>query len=85
VEWARYRAKYPAGFNLAVNDPSHLTTVTKFGNHVIMNSVMRYPDGNATLCFLWPSETMVITICYESKEIREQLLEEYLAKYPSSL
>jgi hypothetical protein len=85
MEWAQYRTKYPAEFNLTMNDLRYFTRVTKFGNHIIMNSVSRYPDGNGTLCFLWPSGTMVITICFESKEVNEEFLRIYLAKYPSSL
>jgi len=86
-EWARYRIKYPEypGTNPAINSPQSLTKVTKFGQAIVQDTSMRYPNGGGTLCFHWSSGNFAISVCYESPEIDEEFLREYLEKYPSSL
>jgi hypothetical protein len=84
AEWARYDAKYPFP-DRGWGDSPHLTRVKEFGNTIVQNSQMRYPNGDGTLCFLWPSERFVVTVCYETRQVNEEMLGQYLAKYPSSL
>jgi len=86
-EWARYRIKYPEypGANPAINSPQSLTNVTKFGQTIVQDASMRYPNGGGTLCFHWPSGNFAISVCYERPEIDEEFLRKYLEKYPSSL
>jgi len=46
---------------------------------------MRYPNGEGTLCFRWPSSMFAISVCYETPQVDEEFIRQYLAKYPSSL
>lgn len=83
--WARYNAKYPSGFNVALNELKDLVIVTKFGNRIVMNATMRYSDGGGRLEFLWPCGDVVVTLRYETREVNEEFLKRYLDKYPSAL
>ncbi len=84
AEWARYRVKYPQP-NIAIDSPLSLTKVTKFGQTLVQNTYMRYSDGRGTLCFLWPSGNFVVSVCYETPQVDEEFVKQYLEKYPSSL
>jgi hypothetical protein len=42
-------------------------------------------DSIGHLFFVWPSGNVVVTIRYETKDIKEEFLRRYLEKYPSSL
>jgi hypothetical protein len=84
-EWALYKTKYPTGFNPALNDQKYLTRVAKAGNVIIMNTLMRYPNGAGPLSYVWRSGHFVITIQYETRDINEEFLTRYLEKYPSDL
>ena len=84
AEWAYYRSKYPAT-NVAIDSPQTLIRVIRFGQVVVQDAHMRYPDGGGTLCFHWPSGNFAVSVCYETKKVDEEFLREYLAKYPSSL
>jgi len=83
ADWAHYKAKYTATFNPAVGDPKYLVTVTKFQSRIVMDTSMR--DSIGHLFFVWPSGNVVVTIRYETKDIKEEFLRRYLEKYPSSL
>ena len=84
TEWARYDVKYPS-INLALDSPQSLTKVTKFSQTIVQNTAMRYANGGGTLCFLWPSGNFVVSVCYETPQVDEEFLKQYLGKYPSSL
>ena len=85
AEWANYRIKYPRLDIFLADDSVHLTRMTKFGQTVVQDTRMRYPNGEGRLCFLWPSSTLVISVCYETPQVNEEFIRQYLAKYPSSL
>ncbi len=84
ADWARYDVKYPS-INIAIASPQSLTKVTKFSQTIVQNTSMRYSNGGGTLCFLWPSGNFVVSICYETPQVDEEFLRQYLEKYPSSL
>jgi hypothetical protein len=84
ANWALYKVKYPPS-NVAVYSPKALSRVTKFGQTVVQNTVMRYPNGGGTLSFLWPSGRFVVTVYFETPDVSEEFLRQYLGKYPSSL
>jgi hypothetical protein len=84
-EWARYKTRYPMGFNPALDDPKYLIEVTKSGNIIVMNTLMRYSNGGGALSYIWPSGNFVITIQYETRNTNEEFLTSYLKKYPSDL
>lgn len=84
ADWALYKVKYPPS-NVAIFSPKSLSRVTKFNQTVVQNTVSRYPDGGGTLSFLWPSGLFVVTVYFETPEVREEFLRQYLEKYPSSL
>jgi len=84
ADWARYNVKYP-GLVLAIDFPKAFSRVTKFGQTVVQNAMMRYPDGSGTQEFLWPSGRFVVTVRYETPDVNEEFLRQYLEKYPSSL
>lgn len=84
AEWAYYRSKYPAT-NVAIDSPQTLIHVIRFGQVVVQDTHMRYPDGGGTLCFHWPSGNFAVSVCYETKKVDEEFLREYLTEYPSSL
>ena len=84
AEWAYYRSKYPAT-NVAIDTPQSLTRVVRFEQAIVQDTHSRYPDGNGVLCFEWPSGNFAVGVCYETKQVDEEFLHEYLEKYPSSL
>lgn len=84
AEWAFYKVNYPP-LNVAIDSPKALSRVTKFGQTVVQNTMMRYPDGRGTLSFLWPSGRFVVTVYFETPEVNEEFLRQYLEKYPSYL
>lgn len=84
AEWAFYRSKYPST-NVAIDRPQSLTRVVRFGQAIVQDTYSRSPDGGGTLCFHWPSGNFAVSICYETKQVDEEFLHEYLEKYPSSL
>jgi hypothetical protein len=83
-DWAVYATKQGFDSNLEADDPNAVTTVTKFGNKVIMNTVMRYPDGGGDLFFYWASENRFVQVTFHGPE-QDEFLEDYLALYPSVL
>ena len=83
-DWAVYATKQGFNSNLEANDPNAVTTVTRFGNKVIMNSVMRYPNGGGDLFFYWASRNRFVQVTFHGPE-QDDFLEDYLALYPSSL
>ena len=85
ADWANYRVKYPQLNIGLVDDPQHLTKITKFGQTIVEDTRMRYPNGEGTLCFLWPSGVFAFSVCYEKPQVDEEFIRQYLAKYPSSL
>jgi hypothetical protein len=84
AEWARYRVKYPLS-NVAINSSEYLSNVQKFGDTVVQDTSMRYPDGGGNLCFRWPSGNFAVSLCYETRQVDEEFLKLYLEKYPSAL
>jgi hypothetical protein len=84
ADWALYKVKYPP-LNMPLFSPQSLSRVTKFGQTVVQNTRMRYPDGGGTLSFLWPSGRFVVTVYFETPDVEEEFLRQYLGKYPSSL
>jgi hypothetical protein len=84
AEWVRYDVKYPS-INIALDSPQSLTKVTKLSQTIVQNTSMRYSNGGGTLCFLWPSSNFVVSVCYETPQVDEEFLKQYLEKYPSSL
>jgi hypothetical protein len=71
--WSRFEAQYPVD----VYDPSQLfQPVVKFSQNVFKN----YRD-----CYSWPSGHLAIELCYEAGPPNEDLLQQFLQKYPSSL
>jgi hypothetical protein len=84
ANWARYNVRYP-GLVLAIDFPKAFSRVTKFGQTVVQNTMMRYPDGGGILEFLWASGRFVVTVRYETPDVNEEFLRQYLEKYPSSL
>jgi hypothetical protein len=85
AEWSRYYTKYPSGQSVLMYSPGDLTTVKKFGQTIVRDSIQRDRNGDGTLRFLWPSNNFTISVGYETRAIDEQFLQLYLDKYPSSL
>jgi hypothetical protein len=83
-DWAVYATKEGINSFLQANDPSAVTTVTKFGNKLIMNTLMRYPNGGGDLCFYWASGNRFVQVTFHASE-EDEFLNEYLALYPSAL
>jgi hypothetical protein len=70
--WSRFEAQYP----LDVYDPSQLFQPTvKFSQNVFKSQ---------RECYSWPSGHLAIELCYESYPENEDLLEQFLQRYPSS-
>lgn len=83
-EWALYHVKYPAlAYGTGVI-PSY-TKVKRLGQTVVQDATLRNRNGSGRLCFLWPHETFVVSVCYETPDVNEEFIREYLDKYPSSL
>jgi hypothetical protein len=74
---AKYRTKNPR-YNVAVISPASLTNVQRFGQTVIQ-------DTYGNVCFHWPSNNIVVSVCFDTSQIHDAFLRRYLEKYPSSL
>jgi hypothetical protein len=84
AEWARYRVNHPQT-GADIQSPKSLTNVRKFGQTIVQDTSARDLGDRATLCFLWPSGSFVVSVCYQTPKVNEDFLEKYLEKYPSSL
>lgn len=82
-DWAVYATKGIPLWDLAALYPDDITTVTKFGNKVIKNTVMRRPTGG-DLYFYWVSGNQFIRIRFFDQE-EDEFLREYLELHPSTL
>jgi hypothetical protein len=83
-DWAVYATKKGIMWNLEAQNPSAVTTVTKFGYKVIMNTLWRFPNGDGDLYFYWASGNKFLQVTFHGPE-EDEFLNEYLALYPSSL
>jgi hypothetical protein len=83
-DWAVYATKVGINSHLEAENPQTVTTVTKFGNRVIMNTLMRYPDGAGDLYFYWASGSKFVQVAFRGPE-EDEFLREYLELYPSDL
>jgi len=83
-DWAVYATKVGFNSHLEAENPQAVSTVTKFGNRVIMNTLMRYPDGAGELRFYWASGSKFVEVTFPGPE-EDEFLKEYLALYPSDL
>lgn len=81
--WATYQTMNFM-WDLVAQNPKAVTTVTKFGNKVIMNRLMRYPNGGGDLYFYWASGNWFVRITFNVSE-DDEFLKEYLTRYPSTL
>jgi hypothetical protein len=84
AEWARYRVNHNQVY-AGLGSAQSLKKVKKFGRTVVQDAANRHRDGGGRLCFIWPDETFVVSVCYETPEVNEEFIREYLEKYPSSL
>jgi hypothetical protein len=75
AEWARYHVKYPQ-LSFGLGSVQSVKKIQKFGQTVVQG-------GRG--CFLWPHENFVVSVCYDTQEVNEEFIREYLGKYPSSL
>jgi hypothetical protein len=82
--WAVYATNQGIDANLRAMNPESVSTVTKFGNRVIMDTSMRYPNGGGDLYFYWASGTRFVQVRFFGPE-DDEFLREYLARYPSDL
>jgi hypothetical protein len=86
-EWALYRTKY--SFNPAMDDRRSLVSVVKFGKRIIKDGRLCSPGGGGELKYFWPSGDVVVTISYETRDVKEEFIEgfieRYLERYPSSI
>lgn len=83
-DWAVYATKQGFDPSLEADNPSAVTTVTKFGNKVIMNTVMRDPKGGGDLFFYWASRNRFVFVRFADIE-QDEFLRQYLLLYPSDL
>lgn len=81
--WAAYQTKQFL-WDLTAENPKAVTTVTKFGNKVIMNTLMRYQNGGGDLYFYWASGNWFVKVTFDAAE-EDEFLREYLVRYPSTL
>jgi hypothetical protein len=79
ADWARYKADDPA--NASTN---RLKEVTKFNSRIMEND-LRYNGDEGRLCYLWPSSNFFVSVCFQTRPVDEEFLNQYLKKYPSSL
>lgn len=84
AEWARYRVNHNQVY-VGLGSGESLAKVQKFGQSIIQDASNRNRDASGTLCFFWPHDTFVVSVCYETPEVNEEFIREYLEKYPSSL
>lgn len=82
--WAVYATKEFMWDWVAQNPKTVTTTVGKFGYKVIMNTLMRSPNGNGQLYFYWVSGSRFVCVTFQRSE-DDEFLKEYLAGYPSTL
>ena len=82
-DWARYEMKEIPTRNLAAMNPA-ITTVTKYGNKILMNTTVRGPDGIGDLYFSWVSGNRLVVVTFSDSE-DDEFLKEYLHLNPSSL
>lgn len=85
--WPLYFAKWSPnpGF-LRDEDPSLvLTRVRKFHNTVVMDRQFRDPDESGRLWFFWLGGKNLVSVTFRTKAIEEDVLRQYLEKFPSSL
>jgi hypothetical protein len=66
-DWARYEMKEIPTRNLAAMNPA-ITTVTKYGNKILMNTTMRNPDGVGDLYFSWVSGNRLVVVTFSDTE-----------------
>jgi hypothetical protein len=92
--WADYSAKYPPGYSWLSGDPrTTITSVIKFGNKILMDRTLRFPDETGQLKFYWPSGNIFVTVIYDGgnrivrnpSSIDEEFLRRYLERYRSTL
>jgi hypothetical protein len=83
-DWAVFATKEGINGSSETEDPASVTSVTKFGNKVVMNTSMRYPNGGGDLYFYWASHNRFVQVTFHDAE-EDEFLEEYLALYPSTL
>jgi hypothetical protein len=69
--------------NFAAANSKASTTVTRYGNKILMNT-MRNPDGGADLYFSWVSGNRLVVVTFSDSE-DDEFLKEYLHLNPSSL
>jgi hypothetical protein len=82
-DWAVYATKEGIS-NLEALNSKTVTTVTKFGNKVIMNTLIGYPNGDGDLYFYWASGSRFVQVTFHATE-EDEFLKEYLILYPSTL
>jgi len=70
--WSRFEAQYP--LDVYDRDWPFQPTV-KFSQNVFMSD---------RECYSWPSGHLAIELCYEAHPPNEDLLRQFLQKYPSS-
>jgi hypothetical protein len=72
--WSKFEAMYPIDGQY---DSSNLFEPTvKFAQKVLVDQ---------RECYSWPSDHLAIELCYESNPVNEDLQQQLLQKYPSSL
>jgi hypothetical protein len=80
--WARYRAKYPEGGTIYMDQ---VAIVTKFQNRIYRDSSMSHSNQTDVTSFRCSSGAAAIHLRYDGSSINEEFLRRYLEKYPSSL
>lgn len=81
--WAVYATK-EFMWDWVARNPKGVTTVVKFGYKVIMNTLVRGPNGDGQLYFYWASGSRFVWVTFQGSE-DDEFLKEYLAGYPSTL
>ncbi len=83
-DWALYAVKESIMTILNGQNPKGVTTVTKFGNKVIPDARMGYPDGVGELRYCWASGSQFVQVRFHVTE-EDAFLKEYLALHSSTL
>lgn len=83
-DWAQYEMKQIPTRNLTAMSSQAITTVTKYGNKILINTSMRDPDGGGNLYFSWASGNRLVLVTFSDSE-DDEFLKEYLHLNPSSL
>jgi hypothetical protein len=81
--WAVYATK-EFMWDWVARNPKAVTTVVKFGYKVVMNALMRDPNGRGQLYFYWVSGSRFVWVTFQGSE-DDEFLKEYLTGYPSTL